>query len=168
MVWDRSSFNAPWPLVFLNGNQASRNYFEMLEENLLSCVDEHLSTGRLFQQDNFLSYISKNTQSWIKIHNVTTLRQHSRSSDLKPIEGLCSNQASSVHTNGTQFNCLQYLKRTVQKVWKKIPLKKFNYLICSMKKCCAAVLRQQGEMTHYQLFDVLACGCKRSPLFFVL
>lgn len=61
---------------------------ELLENALLSFMDEQMDEYCIFQQDNVAVPVSKQSKSWFNEHNIPLLDWSACSPDLNPMENL--------------------------------------------------------------------------------
>lgn len=149
MVWGCFGYEAPGPLVVVDGKQNSRMYCGTLQSHLIPFAENELPSTWIFQQDNAAIHAAENTKSWFELHDVHLLPWPSRSPDCNPIENLWGILARQVYVNNSQYNSIADLTNAIMSEWEKLPLLIFNTLIDSMPRRCAAVLRMHGGKTKY-------------------
>ena len=102
----------------------------------------------IFQHDNARPHTVRYTQNILHIHNVNVLQWPARSPDLSPIEHLWDHLGRQVRERHNVNNICD-LESALQAEWVRIPLQVIKKLICSMRRCCLAVLAANGVHTRY-------------------
>uniref|UniRef100_A0A1I8M925 DDE_3 domain-containing protein n=1 Tax=Musca domestica TaxID=7370 RepID=A0A1I8M925_MUSDO len=80
----------------------SSTYTELLEDALLSFMDEKTDEDSIFQQDNAAIHVSKQYKSWFNERCIPLLDWPGCSPDLTPIENLWEYMARKVYGNNAQ------------------------------------------------------------------
>jgi transposase len=136
-------------LVILEGNQASRDYINTLQHNLLGFNERKHGSSALFQHDNASIHASRMTKQWLEEQEIDVMVWPARSPDFNPIENLWSIVARKVYEDCRQFHTVTELKEMILKCWSEIPRKAIEKLIESMPRRCVAVIEKGGGKIDY-------------------
>jgi hypothetical protein len=110
-------------------------------------------------QDNAPAHGSKYTKSWLKDHNLTTIKWPSNSPDLNPIEivwnwmkqwiqEMYGMELDAAESQGKKMNS-DRLKQMVQEAWDQITEEDLNRLVLSMPQRCQDVKDAKGGNTKW-------------------
>lgn len=111
MTWGGFGTKCTTPLAFTSNRMDSREYQDVLKNNLLRKGSKLGGQGWIFQQDNAPIHRSNSTTAWLQDKNVRVMDWPARSPDLNPMENLWADMARRVYNHGIQFGT-QYELRT--------------------------------------------------------
>jgi hypothetical protein len=149
MVWAAFSWEGTSKLVFLRGTQASPDYINTLQFNMLEFYEQKHGSSALFQHDNASIHASRLTKEWLKSQEIALMKWPARSPDLNPIENLWSFLARKVYEDSRQYNSIDELETAIQQCWNTIPRSLIEKLILSMGDRCWEVAQAAGGKTKY-------------------
>lgn len=149
MVWGAFYDNGKLPICFVSGRMNSQYYINLLEEVLITFLDENNEEQLIFQQDNASIHASRQTKRWFEENNIEVLSWPPCSPDLNPIENLWGILASKVYANNTQYNTVTELKIAIKDAWAEIEATCLNSLIGSMFNRVFEVTKNRGGHTKY-------------------
>lgn len=152
MVWAAFCYHGKSRLCFITGNMKSRNYIDMLQNDLIPFLNEmNEKSGQLsiFQQDNAPIHVSKETIQWLTTKNISLLSWPACSPDLNPIENLWGILVRRLYAHGRQFSSVDELKTTLIRIWKDLTQLELQNLIESMPNRIYELLKLNGKNTHY-------------------
>jgi hypothetical protein len=149
MVWAAFSWEGTSKLVFLRGTQASPDYINTLQFNMLAFYEQKHGNSALFQHDNASIHASRLTKEWLKSQEIALMKWPARSPDLNPIENLWSFLARKVYEDSRQYNSIEELETAIQRCWNMTPRSLIEKLILSMGDRCWEVAQAAGGKTKY-------------------
>lgn len=149
MVWAGMHYRGTTPICFVSTKMDSDYYIQLLDEVLITFVDDNCGPEFVFQQDNASIHRSKKTLKFLGDRNIPLLDWPAISPDLNPIENLWSTLATKVYQHGRQFNSVKDLKAVIQEEWAKIDPSHIHSLINSMPRRLEDVIRNKGGQTSY-------------------
>ncbi len=150
MVWAGfSAFGKITPLVFVTYRMNSKDYQNVLENNLLPYMRRFPSIRFIYQQDNARIHVSTDTEGWLKKKKVSTLDWPARSSDLNPMENLWGILVRDVYADCRQYGNVNQLKEAIQRAWDRVPLDQLSRLVKSMPNRMIQVIERHGKVTDY-------------------
>lgn len=145
MVWAAFSMHGKTPLIKISGRMNSKDYNDMLEDNLIPFVDEFHAEDLIFQQDNAAIHVSRESISWFEGKEIDLLEWPARSPDLNPIENLWGILARDVYRNGKQYTTIQELEVGVRNAWRETRIQVLETLVNSMPKRVYELVKKQGK-----------------------
>jgi len=151
MVWGCMGWNGVGHLAEIEGRMDANQYVNILEENLLSSMEESGITDNevIFQQDNDPKHTSRIAKNWMENHNITCLDWPPQSPDLNPIEHLWNHIKKELNKYPTQAKGVWEVWARVAEVWKNIEPEVCQRLIESVPRRLAAVIKAKGGHTKY-------------------
>lgn len=149
MVWGAFWHDGKLPICFITTRMNSKAYIELLEDVLISFLDEHSDEKFVFQQDNASIHASKETSTWFAEKNIEVLGWPACSPDCNPIENLWGYLASKVYANNKQYNTVLELKLAIKAAWAEIETSYLRSLVNSMFNRIFEVTKQNGGHTKY-------------------
>ena len=149
MVWAGFSAFGKTPLVFVTHRMNSKNYQNVLEDNLLPYMRRFPSIRFTYQQDNATIHVSTDTQGWLKKKKVSTLDWPARSPDLNPTENLWGILVRDIYADSRQYENVNQLKEAIQKAWDRVSLDQLSPLVNSMPNRMIQVIERHGKATDY-------------------
>ncbi|KAI5151319.1 hypothetical protein ENBRE01_2054 [Enteropsectra breve] len=144
MVWACFSFFKLSKIVFVDGTLNSNSYQNILEEYLISFIDELDSQNILFQQDNARPHVSISTKSWLEERGVECMDWPPYSPDLNPIENLWGILAQQVYPKGRQYENEEELKASIKKEWQEFEITIAHTPVYSMRNRFMMSLLKMG------------------------
>lgn len=102
-------------LMFLEGRQASANYFATLQNNLLEFIDLNLGESWKCQHANVPLHVSRLTKQWLDESKFITVRWPARSPEVNPIERLWELLSRCVYRNVGSLKALT--------LWNRLPVR---------------------------------------------
>lgn len=148
MVWGGFSCYGTTPICWITTKMTSAKYIELLDDVLVTYLDEHGSQDLIFQQDNAPIQASRKTKAYFEENNIAILPWPARSPDLNPIENVWGYMAHKVYESG-HFETVRELKATINDVWTNLAPSYLQNLIDSMPKRIFEVIKNKGGNTHY-------------------
>jgi hypothetical protein len=127
----------------------SKDYQNVLENNLLPYMRRFPSIRFSYQQDNASILVSTDTEGWLRKKKVPTLDWPARSPDLNPVENLWGILVRDVYADCRQFNNVNQLKEAIQRAWDRAPLDRLVHLVNSMPNRMIQVIERHGKVTDY-------------------
>lgn len=149
MVWGAFYYGGKLPICFITTRMNSKDYTEVLEDVLLTFLDEHSDEEFIFQQDNAAIHASRETTRWFAERNIEIMSWPPCSPDCNPIENLWGFLASKVYANNKQYNTVLELKLAIKAAWTEIEPNYLKDLVNSMFNRVFEVTKQQGGHTKY-------------------
>lgn len=149
MVWAGFSAFGKTPLVFVTHRMNSKNYQNVLENNLLPYIRRFPSISFTFQQDNASIHVSTDTEGWLRKKKVPTIDWPARSPDLNPMENLWGILVRDVYADCRQFDNVNQLQEAIQTSWNRVALDQLSRLVKSMPTRMIQVIERQGKVTDY-------------------
>lgn len=149
MVWGAFHYGGKLPICYITTRMNSSKYNELLEDVLISFLDENSEDSFTFQQDNASIHVSKQSLEWFRQKQITVMEWPACSPDLNPIENLWGILASKVYENGRQFNTVIELKDCIKGSWGEIEPDVLKNLVDSMPRRVFETIKSQGGHTKY-------------------
>lgn len=151
MVWGCMGWDGVGRLAEVEGRMNADQYVEILEENLLSSLDEFETPTEdlIFQQDNDPKHTSKKAQNWMKDNDISLLDWPPQSPDISPIEHLWHHIKMELCKYPTHAKGVWEIWERVEEVWNNIPVEVVRNLIESMPRRIQAVIKAKGGNTKY-------------------
>jgi transposase len=149
MVWAGFSAFGKTPLVFVTHRMNSKDYQNVLENNLLPYMRRFRSIRFTYQQDNASIHVSTDTEGWLKRKKISTLSWPARSPDLNPMENLWGILVRDIYADCRQFDNVDQLKEAIQEAWDRVPLDQLSRLVKSMSNRMIQVIERHGKVTDY-------------------
>ena len=122
-------------------------YKSILDENLMTFLNDKIGPGAIFMDDNDPKHRSKLVKEFITAKNIVVLPWPSQSPDLNPIEHLWDELERRVRKRS--FTNRDNFFEALNSEWNSIPLPVLQNLINSMPRRCAAVIASKGMATKY-------------------
>ena len=142
--------NGLGPLVRLDGKVNSRDYINLLRDNLLPYLDTLENKENLiFQEDNAPIHTSRLSKEWKARNNVTTLPWPPQSPDLNPIEHLWDVLERKIRAHNPLPKNKEELWQILQEEWSQINNNVIQSLVDSMPRRVTAVIDNKGHPTKY-------------------
>lgn len=137
-------------LIFFEGTIGSDDYIKILERAKPQ-IQKFMGCRRwVFVQDSAPAHSAAVTQDWLKenVPNFISKKEWpAKSPDLNPIENLWSYLKNEAQKS--QPKNKDQLKKTLQKIWRAIPLEQIRKFTDSMKSRLEACIEQEGGHTGY-------------------
>lgn len=149
MVWSAFSYDFKLPICWITTRMNSNMYCDLLEDVLISHLEENVEGEFMFQQDNASIHVSRKSKEWFSDKDIPLLDWPACSPDLNPIENLWGLLASKVYENGRQFATTNELKQCIRECWEAIGPEILHNLINSMPKRIFHVIKNKGSSTKY-------------------
>jgi transposase len=152
MVWGGFSYSGKLTLCCGLPKMNSIKYTEMLDDVLITYMDENMDDNAIFQQDNAAIHTSRHSMKWFKDHNIPVLEWPACSPDLNPIEnvwGMLSRKVYDAKAAGHQFKTVTELKCKILEAWSELDQTTLQRLVESMKGRIFEVIQCNGGHTHY-------------------
>lgn len=149
MVWGAFSYECKLPICYVSTKMNSEMYIELLDDVLITYLDEAEDDDIIFQQDNASIHASKQTKAWFSDKNIKLLPWPACSPDCNPIENLWGILAAKVYERGRQFSTVNELKYTIKECWSEISIKTIQNLVDSMPNRIFSVIQNNGGHTKY-------------------
>lgn len=149
MVWAAFSVNGTTPICFLSTRMDSIKYAELLDEVLLTYLDDKNMNNAIFQQDNAPIHVSKYMEKWFSDKNLEKLDWPAKSPDLNPIENLWGILSKSVYAHGRQFSSLAELRKSINTCWLNISPQIVRNLVNSMPGRLNKIILEKGNFIGY-------------------
>ncbi|GBN89228.1 Transposable element Tc3 transposase [Araneus ventricosus] len=149
MVWAAFGFNGKVALTFLDGQQNSPKYKEIIENHLMPFAE---NTGRgnwEYQHDNAPIHTSHATKNYLNSKNVTVLERPPMSPELNPIENVWCIMSRKVYENGGQFYSVNALKTAIESAWYHLEPEILQTLNMSLEKRVYDVILNNGKTLNY-------------------
>ena len=147
MVWAGISKRGATNIALLNCSVNSTVYQEVLRTHLLPFLRERLPNGRL-QQDNAPCHVSKATQKFLEVNNISLFQTPPESPDCNPIKNLWHELKHYIRTTVKPRN-KEELIQGIQTFWATVTPEKCCRYINHLKKVIPKVLEVHGEATGY-------------------
>ena len=136
-------------MCFIGTKTNSNMYTDLLEDVLISFLDDNMDENAIFQQDNASIHILTHTKSWFRAHNINVFDWPACSPDVNPIKNLWGILAHRVYANGRQFGNAEAFKQEIVNEWCKIDLDTLKTLIDSMPDRIFFLATKNGGSTKY-------------------
>lgn len=152
MVWGAFYMLGKTRICFVPTKMNSTIYTELLEDALITFMDEEMDEDCIFQQDNAAIHVSKESKSWFNQHNIPLLDWPACSPDLNPMENLWGYMARKVYGNNAQnqnIMTVTELKLRIKQAWEEIDRNLMKNLVESMPDRIFEVIKTNGSSTHY-------------------
>lgn len=150
MVWGAFCSDGKLKLCFIPTKTNSVTYTEMLEEVLISYLEDVEEDQRLiFQQDNAAIHVSRYSKEWFRSKDIPLLEWPACSPDLNPIENLWGIMVRKIHQNGRQFPNISTLKNEIKQCWESLDISLLKKLVNSMPNRIYQVINNNGKHTKY-------------------
>ena len=149
MVWAGISSFGRTQIAFVRGKMNSESYQAILENFLLTFLDQWPHLDHTFQQDNASVHVSASTCAWFQGRNLPLLDWPAKSPDFSPIENVWALLVRAVYSNEKQFNNIIELKNAIKEEWGKLDQNRVSQLIGTMNKRLIEVISNKGGPTHY-------------------
>lgn len=130
MVWECFTYNGLSPLVKLEGRINAVAYIDVLDNHLLSLLDDlGDEEDYIFQEDNAPIHTARVTTEWKDDNNIETLPWPAQSPDLNPIENLWDELERQVQAHKPLPKNQEELWSTLQEEWVKLKFINFKILL---------------------------------------
>lgn len=150
MVWSFMTFDTLGPLIIMDENINSKNYIQILEENIVPFINNsNRKESFIFQQDNAPAHKASKTLEWFKKNNIKVMDWPPNSPDLNPIENVWWELEKAVRDHIPRPTNLNDLKNILFEEWQKLPEKKWKIWIEKMPHRIRAVIKSKGFPTKY-------------------
>lgn len=149
MVWAGFCYKSKTPICFITNKMNGTGYIDLLDNVLLTYLDEFDEPDVIFQQDNAPIHTAGLVLDWFKEKNIDIMKWPALSPDLNPIENIWGIMSNRIYSNGRQYESLQQLKCEINRTWAEISKSELENLINSMPKRMEEVVRNSGAHTHY-------------------
>lgn len=124
-------------------------YTDLLEDVLISYLNNSDEENCIFQQDNAPIHVSNESKQWFRDKNISLLEWPACSPDCNPIENLWGILAGKVYANGRQFENVNDLKSAIRDCWAKIDMETIKKLTDSMPNRVFELIQNGGGHTKY-------------------
>lgn len=152
MVWAAFSAVGKASICFVPTKMNSTTYTDLLEDALISFMDEEMDEDCIFQQDNAPIHVSKQSKSWFHQQNIPLLDWPACSPDLNPMENLWGYMARKIYSSNAQnqnIMTVTELKLKIIQAWSEIENDLLEKLVESMPNRIFEVINKNGASTHY-------------------
>lgn len=138
-------------LVFLQGKQNSRKYFQTLKMDFLPFVAYVFgeSSSCLFQQDDTAIHKSRETSLWMRSNGITTLTWPAKSPNINIIGNVWGAMTLRVYSGHQVYDTIDDLKAVIKDVWESLSVEYMQELYCSIPCRLLAVIDAKGGDTKY-------------------
>ncbi|GFY27389.1 transposable element Tcb1 transposase [Trichonephila clavipes] len=151
MVWGGIGYHSRTPLVRIAGTLNSQRYIsEVLEPVVLPYLQD--LTTSFFQQDSARPHVARIVQKFFINHQIELLPWPARSSDLSPIENMCSMVGQRLTQITSPAATPDQLLQRVEAAWSAVPQEHIQSLFESMPRRDAAVISNNGGYSGYLFF----------------
>lgn len=117
MVWASIGYNGNTEIKFISGKRNSKNYLDLIKDQLDNYALHISDTGFIFQQDNAAIHNSKLVQTYFYKERISVLPWPARSPDLNIIENCWSVLSQAIYKDGKQYESNEELKKGIIKEW---------------------------------------------------
>jgi transposase len=149
MVWAGFWKSGVLPICFISTRMNSNDYISLLDDVLISFLDERDDEDFTFMQDNASIHASKATLGWLKEKQISVMPWPACSPDLNPIENLWGILAAKIYGNGKQYRTVLELKYAIKEAWATVERSTLESLINSMPNRIFSVIQVNGAQTKY-------------------
>lgn len=99
---------------FIYTEMGSKKYTELLQDVVITFMENNVETELIFQQINSTIHVSKEAKEWFQGKEINLLDWPACSPDCNLIENLWSILASRVYPNSMQFKTVSELKERMK------------------------------------------------------
>ena len=150
MVWGCISVHGTGELAVLEGNINHRDYIEVLDQNLLSSVENmfgHREHPFIFQDDNAPVHRARGVETWLENQGINRMQWPAQSPDLNPIENLWNDIGMAIMRERpvTKHQLTQCIRTT----WTNITINRIRRLYDSLPRRVRDTVRMRGYPTRY-------------------
>ena len=147
MFWAGISMHTKTDAVVVNGNLNARRYQDQI---ITPVIIPHIraNRGMTLVQDNAPCHTARTTQQMLQNNSIRMLPWHARSPDLNPIEHVWDQLKRENRDLPQHVNQWAHANVVVQ-VWRRIPQRKLQDYIGSMRARCNTVIVARGGHTKY-------------------
>jgi|1186.fasta_scaffold111665_1 transposase len=149
MVWGCFCNNKLGPLVLIEGTLNSDRYIELLEEYLLSFLNNLSIEVYIFQDDNAPCHASIKTKTWKETNLIENLPWPAQSPDLNPIENLWDILERRVRKHKPTPTNKNDFFTVLKEEWYKIDESQLIRLVKSMPNRINTAIKSKGNPTKY-------------------
>ena len=149
VLWAGFNKRGKTSLAYLRGRADSKKYIDTLESHLLPSARKIAGKNWIFQQDNAPIHASGETQEWFRSKKIQVIDWPAYSPDLNPMENLWGILARKIYENNRQYDNIDQLKNSLEKVWDDIDQTILQRLVDSMPNRIFEVTRLNGNSIDY-------------------
>ena len=152
MIWGAISWKSTGPMISLHGKINSRDYLQVLSDQVHPMVQALFPDGNaIFQDDNAPIHTARIVKEWHEEHcnEVDHLAWPAQSPDLNIIEHLWSVLEIQVRHRFPPPSSLKELEGILTEEWLAIPLETIHKLYESIPRRIEAVIAAKGGPTPY-------------------
>lgn len=152
MVWAAFSVTGKAQICFVPPKMNSVMYNEMLEDVLITFMEEKMDDDCVFQQDNAAIHVSRVSLEWFSEHQICRLEWPACSPDLNPMENLWGIMVRRIYDQKPQnhsFRSVMELKLKIKEVWAEIDQEILQNLVNSMPNRIFELIQKNGKSINY-------------------
>lgn len=151
MLWGCITADGVGGFTRIEGRMNSAIYCGILAEQLIPTMEkiDIEKSNVIFQHDNDPKHTSKETNEWLKNHNINVMKWPAQSPDLNPIEHVWAWLKIRLNKYESPPDGLHELERRVMVEWARIDKESILKIIMTMPDRVAAVIKAKGGWTKY-------------------
>lgn len=152
MVWAAFSSRGKAKICFVPPKMNSKIYTELLDDALISFLEDKMDEDSIFQQDNAAIHVSKESLKWFEEHNISLMKWPACSPDLNPVENLWGHMSRKIYAQKAQghlFKTTLELKLAIKEAWEDLDRTLLQNLVDSMPNRIFEVVNKNGGPINY-------------------
>ena len=150
MVWGAITFSGERTMKWVKGHMKSKNYVNVLQENLLPLVERCFPNMEYtFMRNSTPSHTCRQTRDWLDLNNIRSNFLPPRSADLSVFENVWREIKVKLMEIESEITSPEHLYSEVEKYFYEFSTQRIKNLYRSIPRRIERCLRMKGHITKF-------------------